>query len=112
MGSVHVIEFEDGSYWKLQVVEFSGLCARALGVTKHADLQRTLAFDLLERTDGVQVSGCTHQISAIKITQVDSNQHAYVESFCGRMTHVFWSGWSIFQTTLMHRSAINFLWAS
>merc|ERR1712232_309314 len=56
VGSVHRIHYKDGSQWTVQITELS-------------DFRRTLVLDLLERTDGVEVASCCHQIGLKRITQ-------------------------------------------
>lgn len=56
VGSVHRLNFKDGTYWTVQIQELS-------------DFRRTLVLDLLERTDGVEVASCMHQIGLKRITQ-------------------------------------------
>eukprot|EP00658_Telonema_sp_P-2_P039885 TRINITY_DN284_c0_g1_i2.p1 TRINITY_DN284_c0_g1~~TRINITY_DN284_c0_g1_i2.p1 ORF type:complete len:136 (+),score=34.77 TRINITY_DN284_c0_g1_i2:204-611(+) len=59
VGSVHELMYKDGTSWTVQLLELS-------------DFRRTLVLDLLERTDGVSVSSCMHQISLKRITQDDT----------------------------------------
>eukprot|EP00658_Telonema_sp_P-2_P003054 TRINITY_DN11120_c0_g1_i3.p1 TRINITY_DN11120_c0_g1~~TRINITY_DN11120_c0_g1_i3.p1 ORF type:complete len:202 (-),score=40.15 TRINITY_DN11120_c0_g1_i3:367-972(-) len=59
VGAVHRLHFRDGSTWNVQVQELS-------------DFNRRLVFDLLERSDGIAVSSCMHEIMVTRITQDDT----------------------------------------
>merc|ERR1712166_707756 len=68
VGSVHKLHFHDGSEWMVQVIELS-------------DFDRTLVLDLLERSDGVEVASCTHQIVLHRVSQGDQTMVEYTVDF-------------------------------
>merc|ERR1711934_957175 len=68
VGSVHKLHYKDGSTWTIQLQELS-------------DFRRTLVFDLLERTDGVAVASCLHQISLKRTSQDDTTYMQWTVDF-------------------------------
>eukprot|EP00656_Telonema_subtile_P010722 TRINITY_DN15206_c0_g1_i2.p1 TRINITY_DN15206_c0_g1~~TRINITY_DN15206_c0_g1_i2.p1 ORF type:complete len:335 (-),score=81.00 TRINITY_DN15206_c0_g1_i2:225-1229(-) len=68
VGAVHKIHFKDGSYWMVQIMELS-------------DLNRRLTLDLIERSDGVQVSSCVHEICLKRVAQDNSTFVQYSVEF-------------------------------
>jgi len=59
IGSVHKLHFKDGTEWEIQLMSLS-------------DQKRILGFQMLSRTDGVNVSSCQHRVSLKAVTSTSS----------------------------------------